>query len=179
MFLSFFGVGSGIVIDKWKRQSPQVDLVIFDRRRLPPLLEQHGHGIYPMDAVLRVIEVKSTLDGSGLKQFAQLIKCFDPNNAGGLKLASKGNLEDGHSYYPFALLFAYTSKLADLSTAVKKVDGLIDEKSIYIVNGRGSTTTDAPQQVVIRAFLIHALGAIEASANSRKEYSIIKWLSDN
>src|SRR5690349_5776689 len=48
-----FGVGSGLIVDRWNRQSNQTDIIIYDKRSIPPFLEENGHGIYPIDAVLR------------------------------------------------------------------------------------------------------------------------------
>jgi hypothetical protein len=53
-----FGIGTGIIVDRFGKQSLQTDLIIYDRRLIPPLLEHRGRGIYPIDAVLRVLEVK-------------------------------------------------------------------------------------------------------------------------
>jgi hypothetical protein len=40
-----FGVGTGLVVDAWGRQSRQTDLVIFDKRLLPPFLLEESRGI--------------------------------------------------------------------------------------------------------------------------------------
>src|SRR5689334_15487364 len=65
MLPKHFGLGSGIIVDHENRQSPQVDLIVFDTRRMPPALHEHGRGVYPIDSVLRAIEVKSTLNSGG------------------------------------------------------------------------------------------------------------------
>ncbi|WFE69942.1 hypothetical protein P8S55_09065 [Halomonas sp. M1] len=172
-----FGVGTGIVVDKWRRQSPQVDLIIFDRRRLPPILEENGHGIYPMDAVLRVIEVKSTLDKDGLKQLGRLSNSLSPSNPDGLKMATEGNLENGRSYYPFASLFAYKSTLSNIVESKKGIPDLVGATCPVCVITKG---VDAVPNVGIeqnmRLFLTMLLAAIEASASSRKEFSISEWM---
>ena len=82
-----FGIGSGVVVDKQGRQSPQIDIVIYDKRTMPPILDKSGRGIYPIDAVLRVVEVKSVLDTSALSQLTKIINSFDPDNPDGLKMA--------------------------------------------------------------------------------------------
>lgn len=172
-----FGVGTGIIVDKWRRQSPQVDLIIFDKRRLPPILEENGHGIYPMDAVLRVIEVKSTLDNEGLKQLGRLSKSLDPSNPDGLKMATKGKLEDGKSYYPFASLFAYNSTLSDIAKSKNDVPEL-DGKTcpICVITKGMDGVPNAGKERNLRVFLTILLAAIEESASSRKEFSITEWM---
>jgi hypothetical protein len=174
---SQFAVGSGIVVDKWKRQSPQVDLVIFDRRRLPPIFEEHGHGIYPVDTVLRVIEVKSTLDKLGLDQFMRLAQMLNPANPEGLKIAAKGTLEGGLAYYPFAALFAYKTTLGNISETQKELggfEGLI--APICVATRSVAELPNSEMEQNIRVFLTKVLDAIEASANSRKPFSVVEWL---
>lgn len=172
-----FGVGSGIVVDKWKRQSPQVDLVIYDRRRLPPLLEEHGHGIYPMDAVLRVIEVKSTLDRAGLEQFRTLVEMLSPSNPNGLKVATTGTLEGGQSYYPFAALFAYKTVLKNIPDTQKEIGGFEGTTApICVATHSVSGIPNLKLEDNVRVFFTIVLEEIEASAASRKVFSLIDWL---
>ena len=172
-----FGVGTGIIVDKWRRQSPQVDLIIFDKRRLPPILEENGHGIYPMDAVLRVIEVKSILDKEGLKQLGRLSYSLDPTNPNGLKMATKGNLENGQSYYPFAALFAYSSNISDIDKVKKSIPELNEKTCPVCVITKGvDAVPNVGKEQNLRVFLTILLAAIEESASSRKEFSITEWM---
>lgn len=168
-----FGLGSGIVVDNFGNQSPQADIIIFDRRKIPPLLEQNGHGIYPFDAVLRIIEVKSTLNKPGLIQFMKLVESINPANPDGLKLATKGKLENGYSYYPFASLFAYKSEIGEVNSILKNL-GLPHPQRIFTVNHG-----DSIDPVKVRAFLIAAVGEIEMTAYSRGEFSITEWILKN
>ncbi len=172
-----FGVGTGIVVDKWRRQSPQVDLIIFDRRRLPPILEENGHGIYPMDAVLRVIEVKSTLDKEGLRQLGRLSNSLSPSNPDGLKMATAGKLESGRSYYPFASLFAYKSTLSNIAESKAEIPELVGATCPVCVITKGvDAVSNVGMEQSMRVFLTILLAAIEDSASSRKEFSISEWM---
>ena len=179
-----FGVGSGLIVDKWNRQSSQTDLLVYDKRRLPPLLEQNGHGIYPMDAVLRVIEVKSTLDKDGLVQFKSAAWLLNPQNPDGLKIATTGSANaEGHSYYPLVGLYAYNTKLSDVSKVASDLDVLSGSDGIVCVATRGNywgrTFLPVDQRDLIhntRLFLTLFLQAVEATAASRKEFSLIEWL---
>lgn len=63
-----FGLGTGIIVDKWGRQSRQTDIILFDRRVMPPVVFQESHGLYPIDAVHRTIEVKSVLSSKHLEE---------------------------------------------------------------------------------------------------------------
>lgn len=57
----YLGVGTGIVINNKDHQSKQMDIVVFDSRILPPLLATENPNIFPIEAVVSVIEVKSKL----------------------------------------------------------------------------------------------------------------------
>ncbi len=62
------GVGTGQIIEcRSGRLSNQVDIVLYDRSVLPPLLFGRQKGIFPVESVLYAIEVKTTLTRSGLQ----------------------------------------------------------------------------------------------------------------
>lgn len=178
-----FGVGSGVIVDRWNRQSAQTDLLIYDRRRLPPLLEQSGHGIFPIDSVLRALEVKSNLDRSGLEQIKRTAWLLNPANPEGLKIAAKGNLDSGYSYYPLCGLFAYSTSLANLKETVASCGGLNSETIMICVMNRGIYTKGGSTELQLadvtastRLFVTLFLQELEASAASRKTYSLIEWM---
>lgn len=61
------GVGTGQIIDCYgSPMSNQVDIVLFDRSILPPILIDEKTGLFPVESVLYAIEVKTTLDSTGL-----------------------------------------------------------------------------------------------------------------
>lgn len=115
-----FGVGTGVIVDKWQRQSSQVDLIVYDRRFLPALLNENERGIFPIDIVLRVMEVKSILDKDGIHQTLDLAWQLNPGNPTGLKMAAAGKLAGGEMNYPLVGCFAYTSKINDPLACAKK-----------------------------------------------------------
>ena len=55
------GVGTGQIIDSAGSLSPQIDVILYDRSILPPILFDESFGIFPVDAALYAIEVKTTL----------------------------------------------------------------------------------------------------------------------
>lgn len=62
------GIGTGQIIEcQSGRLSNQVDIVLYDRSVLPPLLFGRQQGIFPIEAVLYAIEVKTMLTKSELK----------------------------------------------------------------------------------------------------------------
>lgn len=56
-----FGIGSGIIINQAGLQSKQTDILIFDKRVLPPFVSKTSLGVYPIESILGVIEVKTNL----------------------------------------------------------------------------------------------------------------------
>lgn len=62
------GIGSGIVINQGSKQSNQTDIIIFDKRIFPPILGNQSIGLYPVEAVVGVMEVKSSCNISGLNK---------------------------------------------------------------------------------------------------------------
>ena len=61
------GVGTGQIISHTGQTSRQTDVVLYDRRILPPILFQESVGLFPVECVLNSIEVKSTLTATELK----------------------------------------------------------------------------------------------------------------
>jgi len=61
-----FGIGSGIIINQYGLQSHQNDILIYDNRVLPPFIKEQNIGVYPMESILGVIEVKTNLTRDSL-----------------------------------------------------------------------------------------------------------------
>lgn len=60
-------LGSGKIADSEGRLSRETDVVIYSAATLPPLLLETGFGIYPAEACIYAIEVKSTLTADELR----------------------------------------------------------------------------------------------------------------
>jgi len=61
------GVGTGQILDSYgSPMSGQIDIVLFDQAILPPILIDGKTGLFPVECVLYAIEVKTTLDKTGL-----------------------------------------------------------------------------------------------------------------
>lgn len=62
------GVGTGQIIDSYSGElSGQIDIILYNKSILPPLLVAEKTGIFPIESVLYTIEVKTTLNASELK----------------------------------------------------------------------------------------------------------------
>jgi len=62
-----FGIGYGIIINHKGDQSNQTDVVVYDKRVLPPFIYGGRIGVYPAESVIATIEVKSYLRNKELK----------------------------------------------------------------------------------------------------------------
>lgn len=66
---SDIGVGTGLIIDSYSgEQSGQIDIILYDKSILPPILIDQRTGIFPIESVLYAIEVKTTLNAQELKK---------------------------------------------------------------------------------------------------------------
>lgn len=64
---SDIGVGTGQIIDAYgSTMSGQIDIILYDKSILPPILLDEKTGIFPIESVLYTIEVKTTLTASEL-----------------------------------------------------------------------------------------------------------------
>jgi hypothetical protein len=180
-----FGIGSGIVVDAYGKQSRQCDVIIYDKRLLPPILQAGNKGIYPIDNVMCVLEVKSTLQASHYKALTDAAYRLSPNNPDGLRVASPGNLENGKTYYPLYAVFGYKSD-SDKSELERvkeqspehwqeiKLIGVLN-KCVWSESGGMMLNNDEAENAI--TFLIHFLNRIEDTASSRGPYRLQNWLS--
>ena len=66
LFPADVGIGTGQIVTIDNQLSPQIDVILYDRRILPGVLYEGTTGLFPIEAVTAVIEVKSTLTASEL-----------------------------------------------------------------------------------------------------------------
>jgi hypothetical protein len=88
-----YGIGTGIIIDAYGNQSKQSDIIIYDRRLLPPIFASESRGIFPIDSVLIVLEVKSKIAASDYGDLVEAASLFNPKNPKSLRIATKGKLD--------------------------------------------------------------------------------------
>jgi len=53
------GVCTGIVVDSRGSESDQIDIIIYDKGLIPPIMLSQAEGVVPVESVLATIEVKS------------------------------------------------------------------------------------------------------------------------
>lgn len=69
-----FGVGSGIVVNPVGTESPQTDVIVYDRRILPPFISEATLGVFPAESVVASIEVKTELNRTSFMQAEEKAK---------------------------------------------------------------------------------------------------------
>lgn len=67
-------IGTGKITDSLGNLSAQIDLIIYCRTTLPPLVYGRSTGLYPVEACLYAIEVKSILNSQELKNSIENFK---------------------------------------------------------------------------------------------------------
>jgi hypothetical protein len=145
-FPSNFGDATGVIVSAHdERQSAQQDIIVFDRRILPPVLFEGGPAIIPAESVLATIEVKSTLNATELhkadenaRSVSRLDLALDIETA----TLDKGQPTGTVPYTP-TLLFALESDLTgDGITEKQRYERMIGEKpprlSAICVAGKAS-----------------------------------------
>jgi Domain of unknown function (DUF6602) len=76
-----FGICTGVVVDSEGGQSSQIDIIIYDKTLLPPILLTAEEGIIPCESTLATIEIKSKLTSEELRksvQNARSVKALRP-----------------------------------------------------------------------------------------------------
>lgn len=103
-----FQVGTGKLIDTYQNLSDQIDAVIYHRKLVPPIFFSKELGLYPVESVRYVFEVKSTLSSiqikDSLKKFESVraLKSFP-------RWQQDGNVS--HGELPANVLFAFGSDI--------------------------------------------------------------------
>jgi len=65
---SQFEVGTGVIVNRDGTESRQTDIVVYDNRIIPPIIEKNGRGVYPIESVVATVSVRTELDGGGLSE---------------------------------------------------------------------------------------------------------------
>lgn len=71
---SQYGIGTGVIINQKGDQSKQIDIIIYDKRTLPPFIQEKEIGVYPAESVLAVIEVRSWISKEVIRYYSNSAK---------------------------------------------------------------------------------------------------------
>lgn len=67
-------IGNGKITDSEGTLSSETDLIIFSRNTLPPLIYGHMTGVFPVEACIYAIEIKSKLTAGELKDSLEKVR---------------------------------------------------------------------------------------------------------
>ena len=185
------GVGTGHIIDTQNRTSTQQDVILFDRRVLPPVTVESEVGLFPVESVLYTIEVKSKLGMAELraahKAAAKLTQFFyAPGHYG------ENDAEPQNTAKLIPTVFAFRSNLSgnkqrELQRYGKVAGGQPALRALCIV-GRGYWFYDDAGWVTpqgrddlneVTGFISGILNRYPAIAASRGNPQIGKYLFDD
>lgn len=101
--------GTGKVIDSLQNLSDQIDLVVFHKKVAPPILIGRELGLYPVECVRYVFEIKSTLTAAEVRDTNRKFQSVS-------RLKSFPRKQDNGSYrggkLPTTVLFAFGSDIS-------------------------------------------------------------------
>jgi hypothetical protein len=108
------GIGTGQIVESYTgRLSGQIDIILYDRSILPPILLDDKVGVFPIESVLYAIEVKTTLTASELANAHQSAKDLQLNFGYLPGLRKEGKVVDKHQIEKVrAVLFALKTDLS-------------------------------------------------------------------
>lgn len=191
---SHFGIGNGIIIDSKGRQSPQIDILIYDKRLIPPIFESESRGIFPIDSVIAVLEIKSKLSTSDIPQLEKISECFIPKDGYDfLYIITPGKIIENNkprTIYPHFAVFAFDSTAEhkdeanrlknkmkkDLWTGVGIV--CIANKGLWVFDRKKKdyNLIETDKNEIIVKFLNSVLDQLENIAQTRGNYQLSNWL---
>lgn len=108
-----YGIGTGVIIDRFGKQSKQIDIVIYDKFLYPSLLSLATVHFFPVDIVYATIEVKTTLNsGSANEAIANItsVKALEiiPDHFLISELGGSFSVVDYAPNHPMGFVFAYS-----------------------------------------------------------------------
>ena len=70
---SWAGISTGIAIDRTGRQSPQLDVIVYNKNIIPALFQEVS-GFFPVESLIYVIEVKSVINSEEINDAVNKFK---------------------------------------------------------------------------------------------------------
>ena len=107
-------IGTGQITDSAGCLSAETDVIIYDRRTVPPILYDAKQGLFPIESVYYAIEVKSEITASELRRSIE-----NGQRLRGLK-----------GRQPISALFAFASDLVEAKDSQRFIEAQTDFPSI-------------------------------------------------
>ena len=96
-----FGLGTGVIVDTRGGTSGEIDIVVYNRDILMPLLYGERDGIFPVEACLYAIEVKSVLDRNHIEETISKFR----------RVRELHRLPPTNSFEPIGVLLAFDDRI--------------------------------------------------------------------
>jgi len=180
---------SGEAIDVFGSRTPQLDLVIYDRMRVGPFFAAGEDALFPAEAILATIEVKSTVNREAMNQFAgsvAAIHSLRPYKQPFVFARTGGAKDDGAPRVQ-STLFAYESDLgqegwarSELERArecisenncpVQGVDRIVVLNRGVILPVDGEAINESVQTGVLRTWFFHLVNFLTREAERRRAF---------
>ena len=177
-----YGLASGEVVTAYNDHSPQVDIIVYDRTKVPSMLVDDAVGLVPIEAAIATIEVKSRLTAVELRTA----------HASAVRIQSLPFLpsQDGTAYQPLApltALFAFGSDLTErpeldryLEEGGREERGLLQlciaGRSTFFRHGKGwQEPSSGGEHGEVLAFIACLLNRLPEFAESRKRPDLLEY----
>lgn len=145
---SKYEITNGFVIDSDNNQSDEMDVIIYDKSYVPPFFDE-TYTIVPIEAVIAVIQIKTTLTNKQLELAVDNLNSIDKLNAktGGKIISAKGGelLEEQRYLLPYKIIVSYKTDINKnywFEEEMKSVDMIyiLDKKERLVIKHRNSHT---------------------------------------
>lgn len=130
-----FSCGSGKLIDTLGNISDQMDLVVYQKKAAPPIMFAQELGLFPVECVRYVFEVKSTINASEVRDSLKKFKSVSSLRS----YPRRGEGETSYGRLPATVLFAFSSDIpgSELDRYLKYDDSEYPAASVLCVLGKG------------------------------------------
>lgn len=134
---SKYEITNGFIIDSENNKSDEMDIIIYDKNYVPPFFDE-TYTVVPIESVIAVIQVKTTLTTVELKKSINNLNSIDKlkTKIGGKIISAQGakTMQEERFVAPYKIIVSYKSDIAkkhDFSNEMKNKH--LD--MIYIVDG--------------------------------------------
>lgn len=137
--------GTGKVIDTQQKLSDQIDLVVYHRKVAPPILVNRDLGLFPVECVRYVFEIKSTLTATEIKDANKKFRSVRRLTSFPKK-AADGSIKGGG--LPSTVLFAFSSDISgsEIERYKKHTEDEHPPCTVLCILGKGYWFYDAASQ---------------------------------
>lgn len=187
------GIGTGQIATAMGELSPQQDVIIYNRRILPPVLFEETTGIFPVESVLATVEVKTTLTSGELRaayENAKTVQHYSYLSGGRIKEGEQPILHNVKKV--ISTIFALNSDLAvggktELERFTELYIGDDPPVRAICVSGRGYwfytnkwcyiSMTDEYQEIM--SYIVGLIDTLFDVGLTRQQPGLVAYLMDN